>query len=266
MSNNSVVVTGCGDGLGRAIFEELISDGWAVVGLERDEGRAADARGVAGAGDVVLGDASSREDLARASARAVELAPLGGWVNNAAVALRGNMHEPVVAEVDTAISINLMGYFWGCSEAVQTFIRQKSGGAIVNISSIHAGASFNGYAAYDVAKGGVNSMTRYVSVEYGGIGIRANAIEPGAMRTSLLQGVIDEDPDPAQVEYDMGALHPLDRIGEPSEVATVAAFLLSPGASFVSGAILPVDGGATARCYRFETDPNLMERYGKMQP
>jgi NAD(P)-dependent dehydrogenase (short-subunit alcohol dehydrogenase family) len=261
--NQSVVVTGCGTGLGRAIFERLIADGWAVVGLERSEERAAEARAVGGAGDVIVGDAGERDDLARARERATQLAPLGGWVNNAAVALSGNLHAPVASEVEQVLRVNLMGYFWGCSEAVQAFVGQRTGGAIVNISSIHARTAFNGWAAYDMTKGGVNALTRYISVEYGPVGIRANAIEPGAIRTPLMQGVIDASSDPVRAEHDMAALHPLGRVGEPREIASVAAFLLSPDASFLSGECIAVDGAATARCYPYDPAPELLERYAR---
>jgi glucose 1-dehydrogenase len=258
----SVVVTGCGTGLGRAIFERLIDDGWAAVGLEIDETRAADARGVPGAGDVLVGDAGSRDDLRRARERAVTLAPLGGWVNNAALPLSGNLHDPNQDEVERLFRVSLMGYFWGCSEAVQQFVAQRSTGAIVNVSSIHARAAFPGWAAYDTAKGGINALTRYIAVEYGPVGIRANAIEPGAMRTELLQRVIENDPDPARMERDMAAIHPMNRVGEASEVGSVASFLLSSDASFVSGQCIPVDGAATARCYVYPVDPTLVEAYG----
>lgn len=190
-THRSVVVTGCGMGLGRAIFERLIGDGWAVVGVEWDALLAADARSVPGAGDVLLGDAADREQLAQAAGRATGLAPLGGWVNNAAVVRMGTLHDPRPEEVDETIRVNLMGAYWGASQAVRTFLRQGTPGAIVNISSIHARAAFSGFAAYDVAKGGVNALTRYIAVEYGPAGIRANAIEPGAIRTSMNQSVID---------------------------------------------------------------------------
>ncbi len=260
--SSSVVVTGCGTGLGRAIFERLIQDGWVVVGLELDAGRAGDARAVPGAGDVIVGDAGDRADLGRARDRATSLAPLGGWVNNAALPIQGNLHEPRLDEVERLFRVTLMGYYWGCSEAIQTFVAQRSAGAIVNISSIHARAAFTGWAAYDTAKGGVNALTRYIAVEYGPVGIRANAIEPGAMRTDLLRSVIDRDPDPAAMERDMAAIHPMDRLGEPSEVGSVASFLLSSDASFVSGQCIAVDGGATARCHSYPVDPGLVAAYG----
>ncbi len=255
----SVVVTGCGMGLGRAIFERLIGDGWAVVGLEWDAALAEDAAAVPGAGAVLTGDAADRDQLAAAATRATQLAPLGGWVNNAAVVRMGTLHDPQPDEVDETIRVNLMGPYWGASEAVRTFLRQRSPGAIVNISSIHARAAFSGFAAYDVAKGGVNALTRYLAVEYGPAGIRANAIEPGAIRTSMNQSVIDISPDPVRARREMAAIHPLGRMGEPPEIAAVAAFLLSDEASFVSGECIAVDGGSTARCYPYDPAPDLIQ-------
>jgi len=255
----SVVVTGCGTGLGRAIFERLIVDGWVVVGIEWDPDLAAEAVAVPGAAAVLTGDAADREQLAAAAIQATQLAPLGGWVNNAAVVRMGTLHDPHPAEVDETIRVNLMGPYWGASEAVRTFLRQRSPGSIVNISSIHARAAFSGFAAYDVAKGGVNALTRYLAVEYGPAGIRANAIEPGAIRTPMNQSVIDISPDPVRAARDMAAIHPLGRMGEPPEIAAVTAFLLSNEASFLTGECIAVDGGSTARCFPYDPAPDLFD-------
>ena len=119
----------------------------------------------------------------------------------------GTLHDPVPAEVDETIRVNLMGPFWGASQAVRTFLAQGTPGSIVTISSIHARAAFNGFAAYDVAKGGVSALTRYLASEYGPFGIRANAIEPGGIRTAMNAAAIAAAPDPAHAAREMAALH-----------------------------------------------------------
>jgi glucose 1-dehydrogenase len=262
----SVVVTGCGTGIGRTIFDRLLADGWAVIGLEMQESLAAEARTAAGArGDVVLGDAADSDALETAATMAEARAPLRGWVNNAALAIPGNLHEPKRSEVERVISVNLMGYFWGCSVAICHFLAHRLGGAIVNISSIHGTHSFAGWAAYDTAKGGVDALTRYVCVEYGPVGIRANAIAPGAILTPLFEKVVADSPDPSAATESFSVLHALERAGRPDEISAVAAFLLSDEASFLSGEVIAVDGGAISRCFRFPPNAEFVNKYRPIQ-
>jgi NAD(P)-dependent dehydrogenase (short-subunit alcohol dehydrogenase family) len=257
----SAVVTGCGRGIGGAILRRLAGEGWAVVGGELDADVAESAGDVAEA--VVVGDVADRETHARAAAEAVRLAPLGGWVNNAAVMYKTLLHAVVPTEVERVLAVDLLGVYWGCAAAVEAFVAQTSPGAIVNVSSVHGRAGYAGAAAYDAAKGGVDALTRTVAVEYGPVGIRANAVAPGGVRTTLLERALADSPDPVEAERAAIAPHPLRRIAQPDEIAAVVAFLLSDGASFVSGQSIAVDGGLTARCCDFPLDPALEEAYGR---
>lgn len=262
MADRSVVVTGCGSGIGRAIALRLAADGWAVVGIELNaEGARSVAAELGSPHAVLTGDASERSMLAAAREKAEALAPLKGWVNNVGIAVMGNLHEPSQPDVEKVMRVNLMSHFWGASEAISTWVRHRTVGSIVNVSSVHGRAAFNMWAAYDVAKAGIDALTRYIAVEYGPVGIRANAVAPGAIRTPLVSQVIRESPDPRIAELEMSIQHPLERIGEPEEVAAAVSWLLSDEASFVTGQSLAVDGGLTSRCYRYNPDANLLARY-----
>lgn len=264
MTGKSVVVTGCGSGIGRAIAVRLARDGWSVVGIELNEkGAVSVASELGKPHHIIHGDASERAVLAEARDHAEKLAPLTGWVNNVGIALMGNLHEPKEPDVEKVMKVNLMSHFWGSSEAIRTWVGQRRTGAIVNVSSVHGRSAFNMWAAYDVAKAGIDALTRYIAVEYGPIGIRANAVAPGAIRTPLVDQVIRESPDPVIAEREMSIQHPLERIGEPEEVAAAVAWLLSDEAAFVTGQSLAVDGGLTSRCYRYNPDAKLLARYGK---
>jgi NAD(P)-dependent dehydrogenase (short-subunit alcohol dehydrogenase family) len=259
----SVVVTGCGRGIGKAIFERLQRDGYAVVGLERDPVTAAAVAAALGdGGEVVVGDAGDRETMELVAATAAGLAPLTGWVNNAGTGGEGTLHEPDPDQVAAVFSTYLEGCYWGCSAAVRRFAAQRSGGAIVNISSVHGRAGYPGWAAYDAAKGGIDALTRHIAVSYGAFGIRANAIAPGGVRTPHLERFVRDSPDPAATQREMDDSHPLRRIAEPAEIASVASFLLSAEASFVSGQSLAVDGGLSASCMTFPVDAELARHYG----
>jgi len=262
MSTRSVVVTGCGTGIGRAIFERLLESGWFVIGVEIDAGLAEDARIAANQkGDVVQGDVADATILEAAADRAATFAPLRGWVNNAGIAWNSNLHEPDAQVIERIFRVDLFGVFWGCSTAIKRFLAHRLGGSILNISSIHGTTGFPGFAAYDTAKGGVDALTRYIAVEYGPVGVRANAIAPGAILTPSLSRSILQASDPDSQMQRFAELHPLGRVGKPEEIAAAADFLISEAGSFVSGQVLAVDGGATARCFHYPPDAEFVSRF-----
>jgi NAD(P)-dependent dehydrogenase (short-subunit alcohol dehydrogenase family) len=254
----SAVVTGCGQGIGLAILERLRDDGYLVVGVEqRADGADAARQALGDSGHVVVGDVADRHVLEQAAEAACSSTELGAWVNNAAIMPPTNLHAPVAADVSRVLDVNLMGCYWGCSVAVRTFLRQRAPGAVVSISSVHGRVAYSNAVAYDISKAGIDALTRYVATEYGPVGIRANAIAPGGVRTPLHERFVAESDDPERVEREAAHSHPLRRIAEPREIAAVASFLLSDEASFVTGQSLAADGGLTARCIDFALDPGI---------
>lgn len=166
-------------------------------------------------------------------------------VANAGIVKAGDFLEFSEEDFDAVIRVNLKGVFLTGQAAARQMAEQGGGGAIVNMSSVNAVLAIPSIAPYVVAKGGVNQLTKVMSLALADKGIRVNGIGPGSIRTEVLASVVN---DPEKMK---GVLMrtPLGRVGEPEEIASVAVFLASDDASYMTGQTLYPDGGRLALNY-----------------
>lgn len=245
---NSIIVTGAGAGIGRAILMHFFGLGWRVAGLDKDKAALAELRAALPEGEALLTDCDVGDEAAVKSA----FAEIGRWlgddpltalVNNAGIAdpYCGPLEDLALKDWQSWIDASLTAAFL-CSRAALPLLRREESASIVNISSTRALMSEPETFAYAAAKGGLDALTHAMAVSLGPA-IRVNSIRPGWIETGPWQKAADrEEPEHSKRDREQ---HPVGRVGKPEDIAGAVEWLI--GAAFVTGQAIAVDGGMTVK-------------------
>lgn len=246
--NKAVLITGAAQGIGRGIADAFAEANAGVALFD------VNAEGVAEAAVriskhakalAICGDVAHEDDVAAACREVFNhFGSLDVVVNNAGIETGGDAVNMASSDWDRLMAVNLRAAFLFAKHSIP--LMRGKGGAIVNISSVHALVSYAEDVAYDASKAGLIGLTRALALDHGKDGVRVNAICPGYIETPLHQKWLDTLPDPDATMKRVVTFHPVGRIGTPRDVAQAALFLASDAASFITGTYLVVDGGMTA--------------------
>ena len=238
LKNRIAIITGAARGIGLACAERFVAEGAHVVILDvLDEIGKAEAKRL---GATYLHcDVSKSSDITAVVAAVVKQhGAVDILLNNAAISISGDFLEISEADYDKVLDINLKGSFLMLQACAREMVKQAAG-SIINMSSVNDTLAIPSIVSYCVAKGGVSQLTRATSISLAPHGIRVNAIGPGSIMTDMLKSVVNDKAAMARVM----SRTPMGRVGEPSEIASIAVFLASDESSYVTGQTIYADGG-----------------------
>jgi NAD(P)-dependent dehydrogenase (short-subunit alcohol dehydrogenase family) len=246
----TVIVTGGGSGIGKAACLKFAEQGANVVVVNRTahkgEETVALIREKGGRAEYIQADVSVESDIQQVVKQTIKhFERIDVLVNNAATCPQVRLTDLTLSQWHEVINTNLTSVFLSCREVIPHLLR-IGGGAIVNVSSVHALATLDGYSAYSASKGGIVALTRAIALDFARQNIRVNTVLPGAVQTPMLEASIKNlDTPREEIMQTWNESQPIGRVGQPHEIAEVIMFAASPANSFMTGATLVADGGMT---------------------
>ena len=244
---DTVLVTGAAMGIGRGVAEVLVAQGKNLVLLDLNaDALNATTKALGGNVAVSVGSVANLTDCERAAKLAVDrFGGLGGVAHCAGIQTYGDAVTTTPELWAKTLDVNLTGGFYVAKAAMPELRRNK--GAIVLVSSVQGMAAQKGALAYVVSKHGLIGLVTGMAMDEAEHGVRVLGVAPGSVETPMLRWAINQDPNPAALEEEIDAMHPIGRRGQPREIGEVVAFLLSDKAAFMTGETIRVDGGMLAR-------------------
>ena len=244
LTNKTAIITGGGSGIGQACAWAFYQEGANVVLFGRREDKLKEtAQELGSRAMTVSGDMTRSEDLDRLVQETLsKFHRIDILVNNAGLFKGAPLHEISDEQYDEMMNINMRAVFQLTRRVLPVMMEQKNGN-IIHISSILGIIAVPQVAVYNISKGALNQFSRSIAVEYGSYGIRSNSICPGLIETDMTADLMKDEA--LMQEWSKG--YPIGRFGKPGDVASACLFLASDESSFITGTVLPVDGGFTAQ-------------------
>ncbi|HKR84671.1 MAG TPA: SDR family oxidoreductase [Terriglobales bacterium] len=248
LDGKSAVITGAGSGIGRAVALKFAANGAAVhlfdLNLPQAEAVASEIKSTGGNATPWLCDVGDQAQTLSTFQKLVSNQRIHILVNNAGISQIGNIENTSEADFDRILRVNVKGYY-NCIHGAIGHMKSNGGGVILNMASVAGSAGLADRFGYSTSKGAVIAMTYSVAKDYVAHGIRCNCISPARVHTPFVDSYLSKNyPGREQEMYrNLAATQPIGRMGEPEEVASLALYLCSDRAAFITGTNYPIDGG-----------------------